>query len=1144
MKLSKVFILLILTLSIKTLAQELPNIVPPSPEASQMIKAIETPVSHFYGLANISIPLSTIKVDNVEIPIKLDYHSKGILVDEISSRIGAGWSLSYGGVLSRQIRDKADQGISYNDYFRDFQNSQTKRAAILSATVDPETNPYDFIPDQFYFSTPSESGKFIFDYTDDTPVIQDFKDIAISHDFNPTTNASLTSGFMLTDKVGNKFYYGKTKDGSRKAINKEHAITSYTYNSNYFPQNNLNEPFTANTWQLVEIETPQGNKVEFFYEENATYFIRKSYDSSVLNEQNSGDAQPGIFYFPTSHFSKIESIEQQLTEIRYNGGKIIFKKNNTEPREDLLGGNTLNEIEWYDKNNKLTKKVKLNHSYTNANPQDQNVLPQLRALDPKSEKRLFLSEVLELPVDSSEVEPISYKLEYNNQTLPSRFSTSQDAWGYYNGEPNGYYLTFFQTNVNPINRRVNLTLSSAGMLEKIIYPTKGYTTYTYENNIAFYDGRFDNDIIIQETTPEIDADPIGLSPFDYNTNFNGAYYNRQFEITDVDTGISDYESINVTFHIYNNPECITGKELNCSYRASITNIDTKKAYPLKPNMSTILLPRGKYLLSVYPLNYPHDPIDMQNGFNLILNWKKNINTNENYYTGGKRIKSIKQFNHDNYQLTSKEYVYTRGNLYGLPNFLPFHYTDQTVNSNTGTSYNVRKYTSYGGIPGAPFSTYQSCSTGYNVVQEFFGDTNQNNGKIEYVFTDTQDSGTYWQFPQHAPTDNEWLRGKPFITNYYKNNNGNYELQRTLEYEYYNQNSMFNMINSDPSIETLKPDPTYKGLSQNVTDLSKKHKKTRDFFRLPLFSFLSSGNVAGEPANHNIPNCWVPQTTGTPSNGEPTGEPVYNCTEDYYYKTYFLTGGFTPLKKMTQTDYFENSEFIITTNEYSYDSMKHYQVKSSQSKSSKNEVLTTKYDYAIDLPNAINDSLVRKHIIGIPLKTETLRNNEKLSTQETVYKNWGNNLLAPEIVKVSKGNQDLEDRIKYNRIDGTNGNPLEVEQIGGTKIAYIWGYNKTQPIAKIENASYTDVESYVSNLQSKSDTETEPQLIEALNTLRTALPNAMVTTLTYKPLVGVSTVTDPKGNRTTYLYDEFNRLKQVVDHQGNVISENNYNYRPN
>ncbi|SHI64858.1 RHS repeat domain-containing protein [Flavobacterium terrae] len=1118
MKLSKVFILLILTLSIKTLAQELPNIVPPSPEASQMLKAIETPVSHFSGLANISIPITTIKVDNIEIPIRLDYYSKGILVDEISSRIGAGWSLNYGGVVSRQIRDKADgYGILYNDHFRDFQYSPSRRINILSATVDPETNPYDFIPDQFYFSTPSESGKFIFDYMDDQPVIQDYKDIIINHDFNSTTNASLSSGFILTDKEGNKFYYGKTKDQSRKALNYEKSNTSYIYSSNFFQQNNLNESYQPNSWQLVEIETSKGNKIEFFYEPETTYYIKKNHDKHEKQGENN------FYNTPTSYFSKIESVQQQLSEIKFNQGKIKFINNLQQQREDLLGGRSLDQIELYDIKNVLIKKIKLNHFYTSANPQDQNVLPQLRMLDSESEKRLFLSEVIEFPVVSSEVEPITYKLEYTNQILPSRFSTSQDAWGYYNGEPNGHYLTFFQTNVNPINRRVSPTFSSAGMLEKITYPTKGYTTYTYENNVAFYDNRFDGNIIIHETMPEDDATPVGLSPFEYNTNFNGSYYTKIFEITDVDTGISNYETINTTFHIYNNSECITGKELTCSYKASITNVDTKKSYPLKPNLSTILLPKGKYVLNVHPLNYPYDHLDMVNGFNIILNWKKNVNSSDNLYSGGKRIKSIKQFNHDNSLVTSKEYIYPgKGNLYGLPNFLSFHYKDEN---------GQRIYTNYGGIPGAPFSTYQSNSTGYTTVIEYFGDSNQNNGKIEYSFTDTQDNGKYWEFPQHAPTDNEWLRGKPLVTNYYKNNNGNYELQRTLEYEYYNQNSMLNMINSDPQIETLKPEPTYKGLSQNVTDPLKKYKKTRDSFRLPLFSFMSSGNVSGEPANNNIPNCWVPDGNGGVK---------YECSEDYYYKSYFLTGGFAPLKKITQTEYYEGSEFI-TVNEYLYNTQNNYQIKSTQNRNSIEETLETKYSYAHEIGN---QAMIAKNMIGIPLKTETLRNNEKLSTQETLYKDWGNNLLAPEIVKVSKGNQDLEDRIKYNRIDGTNGNPLEVEQIGGTKIAYIWGYNKTQPIAKIENASYADVESYVSNLQSKSDTGTESELITALNNLRTALPNAMVTTLTYKPLVGVSTVTDPKGNLTTYLYDEFNRLKQVVDHQGNVISENNYNYRPN
>ena len=180
--------------------------------------------------------------------------------------------------------------------------------------------------------------------------------------------------------------------------------------------------------------------------------------------------------------------------------------------------------------------------------------------------------------------------------------------------------------------------------------------------------------------------------------------------------------------------------------------------------------------------------------------------------------------------------------------------------------------------------------------------------------------------------------------------------------------------------------------------------------------------------------------------------------------------------------------------------------------------------------------------GIPLKTETFKNGEKLSTQETVYKDWGNNIVAPEIIKVSKGNLPLEDRIKYNTIDNTNDNPLEIEQIGGVKVCYIWGYNKTLPIAKIENATYAQVQAYEANLQNLSNTGTETNLITALNDLRAALPNAMITTYTHKPLIGISTVTDPKGNKQTYHYDSFNRLQYVKDAQGNIVSENEYHYK--
>lgn len=53
-------------------------------------------------------------------------------------------------------------------------------------------------------------------------------------------------------------------------------------------------------------------------------------------------------------------------------------------------------------------------------------------------------------------------------------------------------------------------------------------------------------------------------------------------------------------------------------------------------------------------------------------------------------------------------------------------------------------------------------------------------------------------------------------------------------------------------------------------------------------------------------------------------------------------------------------------------------------------------------------------------------------------------------------------------------------------------------------------------------------------------NAQMTTYTHEPLVGITSVTDAKGRREYYFYDEANRLKQIRDQDNNIVKHISYN----
>lgn len=95
-------------------AQSLPNVsqerlptvkTPSSPVAASFNVYDEIPVSKYTGIPDISIPLYTIDLGSLQMPISLNYHPAGVRVEAEASWVGLGWSLNVGERLVVKSKD-------------------------------------------------------------------------------------------------------------------------------------------------------------------------------------------------------------------------------------------------------------------------------------------------------------------------------------------------------------------------------------------------------------------------------------------------------------------------------------------------------------------------------------------------------------------------------------------------------------------------------------------------------------------------------------------------------------------------------------------------------------------------------------------------------------------------------------------------------------------------------------------------------------------------------------------------------------------------------------------------------------------------------------------------------------------------------
>ncbi|PJJ66393.1 hypothetical protein [Chryseobacterium geocarposphaerae] len=166
-----------------------------------------------------------------------------------------------------------------------------------------------------------------------------------------------------------------------------------------------------------------------------------------------------------------------------------------------------------------------------------------------------------------------------------------------------------------------------------------------------------------------------------------------------------------------------------------------------------------------------------------------------------------------------------------------------------------------------------------------------------------------------------------------------------------------------------------------------------------------------------------------------------------------------------------SKYVEERIDYAYN-QHNLMVKQAVRKNSLGDDIFTQYKYPYDFGTAEPyQTMLTKNILT-PIIEQTVintTNGKQIQKLRTLYDKWVNNsIIEPKLVQAQADSSlPLEDRVRFMSYD-QKGNATNLKKENGIPITYIWGYDKTLPIAMVEN----------SNLVSQAGTNNQDKTINS------------------------------------------------------------------
>lgn len=1174
------------------------RVVPQEPNIASLFKFNTIPVNEYTGVPRINIPMYTLQEDDMQVPIALAYHSGGIRVGEESSNVGLGWTLQAGGAITRALADRddlrysratlPDPPLTDNGHFlsRTYQFHTPAQDIStgfpvngVNTTLPLPLSGYwstidrlDYIPDVFSFNFGGYTGSFVF-----TETMEVFSLEATDLKINYIPGSNPFNGkFEAITPDGILYEFAQTVEVTQRTGS---GVPHQKY---------------VSTWYLTNISNANRTKnISFVYSTREEVSPIPSYTqnlflinvSSSLSDPNNSRSTSPLFSNQGVYLERIISPKAQIS----------FGYSDSGERQDIASGYILENISVEETigTASTVKNFTLQHSYF-GNMSDNSIQPHTTSdysafINNSITKNHTSHYSLRLRLDALIEDDIkTHTYEYHDMISPPRkTSLSQDHWGYYNGENNSESFIPLYTgdameasvpfsDLINANRNPNLSDTKVFTLRKINYPTGGSTEFDHELHT------FDNDnpsqILNQEQTVTAQSSTY--------TNTDGAIIEQPFEVyTPTAIVHLDYRftlvdwpnkytappnNAGVPYHSPGGPIDayiqITDEQNNVVSGTHVKYYQHDAYYPHTSAPAQAIhefdlnLSAGEYTLKVY--FYTNDP-GILGEAKATLQYQDQVvsGVDGNYLSGGGlRVASITNYDTDGSFISKHAYNYhyqdhngdtqSHGRIRNSPDYAPFGREKNAFDSKYATASGSVLATVYGihntaspenDINEAKYIKrtsntilYQDQGSyiGYNtVVITAEDEVGQINGKQVYQFEPFQ--GLPQQHNGGASfngSGNGFVIGSRYAHRFHRIADPETGLLRVKE-SYSYSNNEFKLV------EKVENNYSINGIAV-------------DNYNYQNFQYNANYVLGGIPF----------LDTRCDTNLNATGDCFPYTYYWYHLNPYYQNKVLKTATRITNYDLAGN-ETVAQDVHYYYDSPYHVMLTRTESLNSKGDLVTTSFYYPDDITNqqaltgtdlSANDYAVISSLksnsplprVGILVQRESQVNNS-IAIQRRLFKDHlGKIVLSKGLTMYNKGTDPsgyaVQELVSYDIYDN-DGNLIQLSQKEEIPITLIWGYNKSYPVAKIENATFSEVASAigVSEIVLKQH---GVHNLSLLANLRQNLPSAMVTTFNYDPLIGITSITDPKGQTAYYEYDDFNRLKQVKDQDGNILSQNEYNYR--